>query len=320
MARATPSDFGIRIQPPEFAAGLLARSGGDDGARGLNPGAAERMVRNHNLSMNTTKTADGSAGTQRGDFQVESLPVRVCADGDALAREAAALAARELQAALARQGSAAVIMATGLSQLLMLEHLSAAPGIDWSAVTMFHMDEYLGIGAEHPASFRRYLRERVENRVRPKVFHYLAGDALEPLTECARYAALLAQQPIDLCFLGVGENGHLAFNDPDVANFTDPHQVKIVKLDETCRRQQVKQGHFADVDAMPQYALTITIPALCAARTLLCLAPEQRKAAIIKEMLQGPVSPRCPASILRRQPHATLLLDRESASLLGRPV
>ena len=140
------------------------------------------------------------------------------------------------------------------------------------------------------------------------------------MTECAHYAALLAQQPIDLCFLGVGENGHLAFNDPDVANFTDPHQVKIVKLDETCRRQQVKQGHFADVDAMPQYALTITIPALCAARTLLCLAPERRKAAIIKEMLQGPISPRCPASILRRQPHATLLLDRESASLLGRPV
>jgi glucosamine-6-phosphate deaminase len=178
------------------------------------------------------------------------------------------------------------------------------------------MDEYLGIGADHPASFRRFLRERVEHRVKPHAFHYVAGEASLPLEECARYTRLLKAQPIDLCCLGIGENGHVAFNDPPVADFADPHAVKLVKLDEACRRQQVGEGAFPTLEAVPQFAYTLTIPMLCSARKMICVVPESRKAQAVKDTLRGPVSPACPASVLRQQAHCTLFLDAESASLL----
>ena len=150
----------------------------------------------------------------------------------------------------------------------------------------------------------------------PKVFHYLAGDADLPLDECARYTALLRAQPIDLCCLGVGENGHLAFNDPHVCQFNDPHWVKLVSLDLPCRIQQVKEGHFPDLAAVPPYAFTLTPPALLSARRVLCLAPETRKAAPIYRALQEPIGEQCPASVLRRCAHAELLLDLDSAARL----
>ena len=250
------------------------------------------------------------------EFSADALKVHVYADEPALALAAANIAATHLQTTLARQGSAAMILASGNSQLRFLEKLFLCPDLDWSAVTCFHMDEYLGVTADHPASFRRYMREHVERRVKPKAFHYLAGDALEPLSECERYTGLLRAQPIDFCCLGLGENGHLAFNDPDVADFADPHGVKIVKLDLRCRQQQVNQGHFAGLENVPQYALTLTIPTLLSARKVLCLAPEKRKAVPVRDLLQGPVATKGPASILRRQAHATLLLDEASASLL----
>lgn len=249
-------------------------------------------------------------------FQVDALPVRVYGRATEMAEDVARLAHEHLLEVLGRQGSAAVILATGNSQIKFLEYLIALSGIDWSKLTLFHMDEYLGIDAHHKASFRRYMRERVEQRVNPGQFHYLEGDTLLPLDECERYAALLQAQPIDLCCLGVGENGHLAFNDPPVANFQDPHQVKLVKLDEACRQQQVGEGHFPDLNAVPQYAFTLTIPMLCSAKKLLCVAPEKRKARAIKAALQGPVSVACPASFLRTQPHATLFLDADSTALL----
>ena len=249
-------------------------------------------------------------------FTIDSLTVRVFARPADLVAEAAREAHRQLQSALTTTGTAAAILATGNSQLQFLDALIALGGVDWSHVTLFHMDEYLGIHAQHPASFRRYLRERVESKVRPKVFHYLAGDCLEPLHECARYARLLQAQPIDLCCLGIGENGHLAFNDPPVANFEDPHFVKLVKLDDVCKMQQVKQGHFPSLEAVYPYAFTLTIPALCSARKMICLAPEKRKASPVKDALQGPISSTCPASSLRTQPQAVMLLDTESASLL----
>jgi len=174
----------------------------------------------------------------------------------------------------------------------------------------------LGIDPGHKASFRRYMRERVEARLHPRAFHYLEGDSLEPLAECDRYSRLLEAQPIDLCCLGIGENGHLAFNDPPVADFEDPRKVKIVKLDEACRLQQVGEGHFPNLDAVPQYALTLTIPMLCSARRMLCIVPEKRKAQAVKDSLQGPIDTACPGSILRKQTHATLFLDAESASLI----
>jgi glucosamine-6-phosphate deaminase len=249
-------------------------------------------------------------------FTVDALPVRIYATPSDLVADAAREAREQLLAALARKGTAAAILATGNSQIRFLDELVRLGGVDWSRVTLFHMDEYLGIAAGHRASFRHYLRERVESKVKPGVFHYLEGDALLPLEECARYTALLRAQEIDLCCLGIGENGHLAFNDPPVADFADPHWVKLVKLDDTCKLQQVKQGHFASLEAVNPYAFTLTLPALCAAKKLICLCPESRKAGPVRDALKGPVATSCPASILRRQPHALLLLDTDSAALL----
>ena len=249
-------------------------------------------------------------------FQVDALPVRVYANRNDLAQDAARDVHQFLRERISAQGTARVILATGNSQLQFLEVLIGLGGIDWSRVTLFHMDEYLGLDANHKASFRRYMRERVESRVKPKVFNYLEGDAAQPIDECDRYTELLREGPIDLCCLGVGENGHLAFNDPPVADLADPRVVKIVQLDLACRQQQVGEGHFPDIPAVPQYALTLTIPALCAAKKMICIAPEKRKANAVKAALHGPISAACPASVLRRQPNATLLLDMDSAGLL----
>ena len=249
-------------------------------------------------------------------FKTGELEVFVFASTEVLAAAAVRAAREHLEAALNRAGQAAAIFATGNSQIRFLDQLAQSGGIDWSRVTLFHMDEYLGLPPDHPASFRRYLKERVERTLSPGTFHYLAGDALEPIRECDRYTQLLRAQPIDLCCLGIGENGHLAFNDPPVADFQDERLVKIVKLDTTCKQQQVGEGHFPHLDAVPSHALTLTIPALCSARRMICIVPEQRKATAVRGALQGPISTSCPASILRRQSHCTLFLDTESASLL----
>lgn len=249
-------------------------------------------------------------------FAVDSLPVQVYASADQLAAAAAGAANAALCGAIAEQGSAAAILATGNSQIQFLEKLVAIGEVDWSRVTLFHMDEYLGIDADHSASFRRYMRERVEENVRPAAFHYLIGDAPEPVAECRNYEQLLRAQPIDLCCLGVGNNGHIAFNDPPVADFSDPDLVKIVQLDDICREQQHSQGHFPTFESVPQYALTLTIPALCRAERMLCLCPDAHKAEIVRTALQGEVTTACPVSHLRNQPHCTLYLDTDSASLL----
>lgn len=250
-------------------------------------------------------------------FTAGVLPVRVYASQADLSTDVARIVRDHFADTLARQGSAAAIMATGNSQIQFLDKLVALGGVDWSKVTLFHMDEYLGIDANHKASFRRYMRERVQSRVKPGAFHFLEGDVDLPLDEAARYTALLQAQPIDLCCLGVGENGHLAFNDPPVARFDDPHLVKLVKLDDACKWQQVNEGHFPSLDAVPPYAFTLTIPALLAAKKVICIAPEKRKAKPVKALLEGPVSTDCPASVLRQQTHATLFIDTDSASLLS---
>jgi len=248
-------------------------------------------------------------------FAVDSLRVRVYATQDHLVQDAAREVQGYLQQVILAQRSAAAILATGNSQIKFLEQLTRL-GVDWSKITLFQMDEYLGVPADHPASFRRYMRERVESLVKPKLFHYLEGDAPLPIKECERYAQLLRAQPIDLCCLGIGENGHLAFNDPPVADFSDNRSVKIVKLDDACRQQQVGEGYFPNVEAVPSYALTLTIPALCAARRMFCVVPEKRKARAVKAALQGPISTACPASWLRKQAHCFLFLDADSAGLL----
>lgn len=249
-------------------------------------------------------------------FQVDELPVRVYAAQEDLARDAAREVQAHLQQCVAERGEASAILATGNSQIRFLDELIRLGGVDWSKLTLFHMDEYLGIDGHHQASFQRYMRERVEARVKPKAFHYLNGNADQPLDECARYADLLQAREIDLCCMGVGENGHIAFNDPHVAEFDDPWSVKLVSLDLKCRQQQVNEGHFPGVDEMPRFAYTLTIPTLCAVRKIICISPEKRKAQAIHNALKEAVSTNCPASYLRTQKQAVLLLDQDSAALL----
>jgi glucosamine-6-phosphate deaminase len=249
-------------------------------------------------------------------FEADALAVQVFPTLDELALAAAHEAHACLTQAIREHGQAAAILASAASQVRFLEVLASLPNLDWSRVTLFHMDEYLGLPADHPASFRRFLREHVAAKIRPRALHLIAGDAPQPLQEIARYTALLEAAPVNLCCLGIGENGHLAFNDPPVADFQDPHTLKLVQLDEACRRQQVGEGCFPSLDAVPRYAYTLTLPALCRAERLICVVPERRKARAVRDALRGPIHEACPASILRRQPHATLFLDADSASLL----
>ncbi len=246
-------------------------------------------------------------------WQVDQLTVEAYPSADALARAAADAAAAIIDAAIRARGSARVILATGNSQLVFLEALLTLP-VDWARVTAFHLDEYIGLGADHPASFRRYLRERVFTRVTFGAVHLLDGDALYPQAECARYADLLRAAPIDLACVGVGENGHLAFNDPP-ADFTTSAWVHVVALDEACRLQQVGEGHFTGLDAVPTHALSMSVPGILATEAILCITPEARKAEAVRHVLREPISPLCPASALRTHANTRLLLDPESAAL-----
>jgi glucosamine-6-phosphate deaminase len=179
------------------------------------------------------------------------------------------------------------------------------------------MDEYVGIGPDHPAGFQHWIRERITEATHPKEAYYVEGLG-DPSAECERYADLLRRHPLDLCCLGIGENGHLAFNDPPVANFSDPLDVKVVELDAACRAQQVHEGHFPGLEAVPSHAITVTIPALLRAGRVLAIVPEGRKAQPVRDALTGPVSPGCPASALRTVPHATIHLEPASAQLIPR--
>jgi glucosamine-6-phosphate deaminase len=249
----------------------------------------------------------------------DQLPVEVFPDNASLGRAAAEAAARILRAAITERSQANLILATGNSQLSFYVALRETGDIDWQKVSLFHMDEYLGMAPDHPASFRRYLHERIVDFVRPAAFYGIAGDAPDPEHECRRYAALLRSHPADLCCLGIGENGHLAFNDPAYAQFDDPAWVKIVQLDETSRRQQVGEGYFASVADVPTHAITLTIPALLAARQVLAIVPEKRKAPAVRDALSGPITQDSPASILRTVAHARLYLDIDSFSLVPVP-
>ncbi len=246
-------------------------------------------------------------------FTRDRLDVRVYDDARQLAAAAATDAVLAIRAAIDGRGAANVMLATGNSQLEFLAVVATRTNVDWSRVTAFHMDEYAGLPGTHPASFQRYMRERVAAHLPLRDFHYLDGTN-DPEAEARRYAALLAAHPLDLCCAGIGENGHLAFNDPPVADFDDPEAVKVIALDGASRQQQVGEGHFARIDDVPTHAITVTIPALLAAARLLVIVPEARKAAPVRATLEDPVSTVCPATILRTQGHATLYLDSESAA------
>ena len=228
---------------------------------------------------------------------------------------AASQAAQCLQAAIRERGAARLILATGASQFDLLASLVQSDGIDWTRVACFHLDEYIGLPPAHPASFRKYLNERFASQVPIAAFHYVQGDAPDPQLECRRVGALLEQAPIDLALVGIGENGHLAFNDPP-ADFEVDDPYIIVNLDAACRLQQVGEGWFPDLAAVPTQAISMSIRQILRSRTILCTVPDLRKARAVRCSLQGPVTPLCPASILQTHKNCSFFLDEAAASLL----
>ena len=245
--------------------------------------------------------------------KIGDLSVRIAPDPTELTQDAVMLAQDYLRSRLQKQETVSIILATGNSQIKFLEAIAQENKLDWSRIILFHLDEYLGISAAHSGSFRYYLRQKME-RVQPRQFHYLKGDAKEPLAECDRYSNLLQQQAIDLCMLGIGDNGHLAFNEPSVADFNDPRIVKLVQLETKTRQQQINGGYFRDLNAVPSYAYTLTIPTICAAKKIFCLAGGSHKTEVVRQTLENAIAPDFPATILRTLPQATLFCDRDSFS------
>jgi len=245
------------------------------------------------------------------------MNVEICESKAATGLRASALGAEAIRKAIDDRGSANVIMATGISQFDMLNDLVTAPGIDWSKVTGFHLDEYAGIPGTHPASFRLYLKERFLDKLpRPiGAFHFIEGDR-ELEAERRRISDIITKHPIDLCFLGIGENGHVAFNEPP-ADFQTEEPYIIVHLDDVSRKQQLDQGWFASLDEVPALAISMSVRQLMKSRNLICTATGPRKTAVVKSTVEGPITPNVPASILQEHPGVTLLLDPESAKLLG---
>ena len=231
-----------------------------------------------------------------------------------MSQAAAAHAADALRTCLRAQDTARIIAATGASQIEFLETLTAAPGIDWSRVEMFHLDEYVGLPIDHPASFRKYLRERLIDKTGIRDYHLLDAER-DPGEVAERVGRELARAPIDVAFVGIGENAHLAFNDPP-ADFESDVPYLVVTLDEACRRQQVGEGWFPSLDAVPAQALSMSIQQILKSNAIICVVPDARKAAAVKASLEGEIAPSAPASVLRRHRNVTVFLDRDSAALL----
>jgi glucosamine-6-phosphate deaminase len=243
------------------------------------------------------------------------MEVRVFDTKVEMAGRSAEQAASVVASAIAARGVAHIVAATGASQFEFLEALVVAPGIDWSKTVFFHLDEYVGVPETHPASFRRYLKERIVARIHPGAFHFIAGDAPDPLAEARRVGEILAAHPIDVAFVGIGENGHLAFNDPP-ADFETQEPYLVVQLDEACRKQQMGEGWFASLADVPARAISMSINQILKSREILCIVPDGRKARAVRDCLELDISPAHPASALRRHLRATVYLDGPSASLL----
>jgi glucosamine-6-phosphate deaminase len=242
------------------------------------------------------------------------ISVRVFDDTAQLAVAAAADAAARIRAAIEARGQARLIAATGASQIAFLERLVSEPSIAWDKVEMFHLDEYIGLPIAHPASFRKYLMERLIVPAGIRHYHLLDGEQ-DAAAVCREAGRQILEAPIDVALAGIGENGHLAFNDPP-ADFETTAPYLIVHLDERCRRQQVGEGWFARLEDVPETAISMSVRQILAARALVCVVPDLRKAEAVRASIEGPVDPMVPASILQRHPDATIYLDRDSASLL----
>ena len=241
--------------------------------------------------------------------------VRIHPTSEELGQAAASHARDSLQSLLVNQKSVRMLAATGASQLAFLDILTGDRSVEWQRVELFHLDEYVGLGLQHPASFARYIKERIIDRTGIERYHLLDG-TLDPHAVTAEMGQKIAAAPIDLAFVGIGENGHLAFNDPP-ADFEADDPYLVVELDQMCRQQQVGEGWFRSLEDVPTRAITLSIKQLMKAAEILCIVPDRRKAMAVRACLDGPVSPLAPASVLRLHPNATIYLDRESSSLLG---
>ncbi len=251
------------------------------------------------------------------NLNYDELAVTIADSNDELGVAVAQSFAEAARIALVERSEIAVILATGNSQLSFAKAVRQRDDVDWSRITILHMDEYLGMSEDHPASFRRWMKENLVDHVSPKAFEGVRGDHTPVDEELERYSGLIRELAPAITVMGIGENGHLAFNDPP-ADFETSEIIRIVDMDEVSRRQQVGEGHFPSLDETPRQALSLTIPALLRSQTVLVGVPEKRKAEAVKRTLEGPVTPDCPASILRTQAHARVFLDRDSSSLLGR--
>jgi glucosamine-6-phosphate deaminase len=244
------------------------------------------------------------------------MQLKLFQDKISLGQAAAEQSATAIRHAIAERGAARIVAATGASQFEFLDALTKAPGIDWTRVEAFHLDEYIGLPVTHPASFRKFLMERLVRTTGIVNFHGIEGDAAASAVSIREVAQELASAPIDIVFLGIGENGHIAFNDPP-ADFTTEEPYIIVNLDAACRQQQVGEAWFADISQVPTSAISMSPRQILKARELVVVVPDKRKASAVKACLEGEISPMAPASILRRHPKATIYLDTDSASLLS---
>ncbi len=247
------------------------------------------------------------------------MEIQVFDTKDEMGRAAAGRAAEILRAALAAKPAARFVAATGASQFDFLDHLTRAEGIGWARTVMFHLDEYVGIPPDHAASFRKYLRERLVDKVHPGSVHLIEGDAADAEGECRRLGEVISEEPVDVAFVGIGENGHLAFNDPP-ADFKTDVPFIVVNLNEACRKQQVGEGWFARVESVPKQAITMSIRQIMKAENIICTVPDRRKAEAVRDCLsaEASVSPMHPASILKGHERAFVFLDKEAALLLER--
>ncbi len=250
------------------------------------------------------------------EFSRDRLTVRIYPNRAEMGAAAACEVAGVIRRLLASREEVNIILGSAPSQNEFIDGLAAEPGIDWSRVNGFHMDEYVGVPLDSPASFGWYLRERLFSRVGLKAAWYIDGTAADVEGECRRYARLLEEHPTDISCLGIGENGHIAFNDPHVAFFQDPLRVKVVEMDIACRRQQVNDKCFERLEDVPQQAITLTVPALMAARHVFAVVPAPTKAQAVFRTLNGEISQACPASVIRTREGSVLFLDPDSASLL----
>jgi glucosamine-6-phosphate deaminase len=245
------------------------------------------------------------------------MNIQIMPDKQQMGKSAAAAGAKLIREALARRGQANIIVATGASQFEMLAALVAEPDINWNRVTGFHLDEYVGLAIDHPASFRGYLWQRFVSRLPLplRTFHFLDGEAASAAGECRRVGDILRRHPIDVAFVGIGENGHLAFNDPP-ADFDTEEPYLVVQLDDACRRQQLGEGWFPTFDDVPKQAISMSVRQIMKSAAIICTVPDARKAEAVRNAVEGEVTNQVPASILQRHKQCTLFLDPPAASLL----